>query len=349
MPRPITPINPALASSGTIITGVAGRGELLLQNSSGYKLLLTDDQGNGWYLNAWQERVVPICGTGGLLNWAVASPPLIVSNASPYSLVTGEAYTTGEAVGGTYPTNGPLLTNPSTQEYITSVTVDANSYATVTIGPVPAGTNALIVYSTSANALNYYIEIFFNDTGFLFFSQTARPQPQFTVFPLLPSGDSQYIINISNNTSGGVIYDLAVAAGGLPVQVQPVEGMIRVADEIVSSGDADYNALSPSGDAGTYRWTVPNPSDSNTMLVMDNGFLELTSAVGGLVVAIVKRLISTGAGTATIGQIASAIAILSITGPVQVPPGYELSGYTQNESGGSVSMIVSATWHTVPL
>ena len=349
MPQPIAPFNPALASSGTISTGVAGRGELLLQNSSGYKLLLTDDQNNGWYLNAWQERVVPICGTGGLLNWAVASPPLIVSNASPYSLVTGEAYKTGEAVGGTYPTNGPLLTNPSAQEHVASVTINGNSSQYVTIGPVPAGTNALIVYSGNLNALNYEIQVFFHDTGFLFLSQSARPQPQFAVFPLLPSGDGQYIVYLTNSTPGGVIYDLAVAAGGLPMPVQPVEGMIRTTTEVVSAGDALYQALSPTGDAGTVRWVVANTATTGVMYVMDSGLIALQAASTALYAMIRKATYPGGTVVSEIGTIQNVVGAQTLTGPVMIPPGYQLQGYTYNETGASQFVTISATYHTVPL
>lgn len=237
--------------------------------------------------------------------------------------------------------------SPPTQVPLISTTVAANGTLNYNSDALANGTNIfLIVTNQSYN--NYSVFITDRDSTQEIINFTTRPQPQFNSVPLIPTSQQRYSVQITNNSPNATLFQIWAVVGTYPIQVQPLEGFVRTSVEVAQVGYADFDQAVPTGDSGTYRWNVLNPSNSAYMIYVDHAFVELAQANTSLYGAVTIRSQS-GVEQSVVTQVGNQIASQPIPGPVLVAPGYQLSGFTQNQSGATQNMIVSATYHYVPL
>lgn len=255
--------------------------------------------------------------------------------------------TTVTYYGPSLPPNPGTIAAPPSLSQIGTLTVGANGGASLTTPPLPAGTNVLVLLSDQQVSA-YGIAISDHGTGLSLYNLSSRPQPQFTSMPLVPSSDQQYVLQVSNSEPYSMTLAVYAAAGNLPTQVQPLEGFFRTGVEVVASGYAYYSAQIVTGDAGTFRWTVQNPVGSPTMMIVDSAFTNIANT-GAQTQAIVLIANTSGTTQTIIGEVSAGVGSLIVNGPILVPPGYEARGYTYNQSGATVTMVVSMAYHMVPL
>ena len=312
-----------------------------------------DNPTGQWWAVGNPPTTVPPYSTGQIIALPATTQVAIILPVTPPGQVS--APLSGQTATFTYselalpPNPGYTLAPPSLSQ-ASSVTLATLTGSTTLIGPLPAGTSVLVI-SSSQVYNNYSLSLQDRNTSQIFYNASVRPQPQFASVPLVPSSDQYYNLAIFNNSPNTCTYTVYAAAGNLPTQVQPLEGFFRTSIEVVTVGYADYDQLTATGDSGTYRWAVQNPANSVNMLILDHGFIQLGQVTGPTNLA-VAMTIDTLAGVekTLLAQILNlANTDREVTGPVPIPPGYQLRGYTQNTSGVTVLLVTTATYHTVPL
>ena len=241
---------------------------------------------------------------------------------------------------------------PPSMSLLATQSVADNGSFNVSLGPVPSGTTLLIL-ETDSEALTYRATITDPSNLNTLYVEDYRPWASMRALPLMPSTNGTYTLNIQMFSAyqTTVTFRIYAAAGNLPTIVQPMEGFIRTAGEVVNIGYADYDASTPNGDAGTYRWNVQNPSQSDVLFVMDYGFIQIgfVTSPTNLAVALTLDTLG-GVEEAVVAQILNQSNTgIPIPGPVYISPGNQLRGFTQNQSGATVNLVVSAVWHTEPL
>jgi len=355
MPGIINPFDPTRVSSGTFSSGLAGCGSLLLFNLSLANITLTTQDNKQYNLPAISARRIDLTAPSPTINWKWASSPGTINS----NYVYGEWYLPTEAskIPETYPVAGiggalniqqisGVVSISAQTTFITQMTINSNGTLTVTNVTLPTNTSA--IYITSNNVVNNYgVKIQDHILGTTLYNEPPRPQGQTGIAPIIPTNNN-YDITITNLGVTTIIVSLYAVVGALPTLIEPLEGFIRTTGEILSASFQNYDFLTATGDAGTYRWAIQNPLNSTSMLVVDHGLVQTGTAIAGIAVAITVDTLA-GAEQHIVSQILNSLATVNSPGPIYVPPGFQLRGYTQNLSGSTVLLIASVAYHWVPL
>lgn len=94
--------DPAISDSGDVITGLQGRGTVIIHNLSPWDLRFSDDYGNSRLAFAYTAAPFEICNTTPVLHWTRMQS--VMSINVPTSICYLEAYEPAEKIIGTYPT-----------------------------------------------------------------------------------------------------------------------------------------------------------------------------------------------------------------------------------------------------
>ena len=234
------------------------------------------------------------------------------------------------------------------EKFLIQLTVNANSSLTASNLTFPANTTMLYVAS-NLTVNDYGVTLKDHLVGTILYNQPARPQGQLGAVPVPPT-TTTYDLTVTNGTATPMVCQVWTVVGALPTVISPLEGFIRTTGEVLSAGFANYDAATATGDSGTYRWAVPNAAASSQMLVMDHAWVQTGSSLANVAVAITIDTYPGGVEQQIVAQILqNQLAGFGVNGPVYIPPGYQLRGFTQNTSGSTVNLVASAAYHWVPL
>ncbi len=143
-------------------------------------------------------------------------------------------------------------------------------------------------------------------------------------------------------------------AGGL-LNIQQIQGNVSTKLQLNNVFSFNFEQLVATGDPGTVRWTVANPTASGLWYVVDHAFVQVTYAgtfsgsldfAGAVAVENSSSLVD----EYLCGQVLNSINTQDhLPTPVYFGPNSQVYAYTQNESGYSLQINVSFSGHTVPM